>query len=499
MAIASCVCVWPWLSLSVIPTQDSPAHLALVSAMRHLGEEGHVLNEAFTWGQFPAPNSLYYILGLALAPLTGLLAAERIITAIVLLSLPWSVFAFLAAFERNRWFSFLSFPLAVQWVFTEGFMDYCLGIPLVLLALALQRIYVSGRSRRWAAGIGLLGAVIFITHVQTFATWAVGALILHLMTLRPRLGRHNRFFLISECLLMAGPALLLLGLWIAGKGGELVAKINPAEFVVVGLDHKLEHFLDNTILLLHGTDGSGKIAMAWVITALVCWLAVRVGPESSKDAQDTDRAAGLFPHIFLLLMLIFYAIAPQSFGLYYNLYTRMPSFILVLISIIIVPPMPRDRRRRRHMLLAVPLLACVLYTAVVYHGALKTWEKYTDGFWEVLSHAPGRTSLCYYPEERETGFASLTWRHLGQYHTVVNEGLTSFTFANHPGRLIVQKEPGYDFEYVKSDTLKDKQRIKPYDLLLQVGTTRLEEKKYKKRFALIARKNLWSLYQVTIK
>ena len=177
MAIASCVCVWPWLSLSVIPTQDSPAHLALVSAMRHLGEEGHVLNEAFTWGQFPAPNSLYYLLGLALAPLTG---------------------------------------------------------------------------------------------------------------------------------------------------------------------------------------------------------------------------------------------------------------------------------------------------------------------------------LCYYPEERKTGFASLTWRHLGQYHTVVNEGLTSYTFANHPGRMIVQKEPGYDFEYIKSDTLKDKRRIKPYDLLLQVGTTRLEEKKYKKSFALIARKNLWSLYQVAI-
>jgi len=50
----------------VAPATDIPAHLALVRALLSMGS-GDILDQHFTFGFFPAPNSLTYILGISLS------------------------------------------------------------------------------------------------------------------------------------------------------------------------------------------------------------------------------------------------------------------------------------------------------------------------------------------------------------------------------------------------------------------------------------------------
>ena len=71
---------------------------------------------------------------------------------------------------------------------------------------------------------------------------------------------------------------------------------------------------------------------------------------------------------------------------------------------------------------------------------------------------------------RSTGFRVQPWRHLGQYHTAVNDGLLTFSFGWHPGRLVTEKVRRETF--LERGNLSSVERIDAFgcvEVVLQLG------------------------------
>ncbi|MBN1946319.1 MAG: hypothetical protein JW797_11635 [Bradymonadales bacterium] len=491
----------PFFRTPLLPCMDSPAHLALATAMRHLGQTGHILDQTFRWGEFPAPNSAFYLIVYGLSGLIGPLLAERCICLLWVVSLPWAFCYFLTAFGRNRWLSFLAFPMVLMWPFTEGFVDYCLGLVLVLAGLGLLRRHL--REPTWLRRVlvFLASGAIFLTHIQAFVYYGVGAILLLLLAAIDRPWRPSVFrallWLIGEGVVIACLGVGLAVLWMIGSGKGLVEVAGIGGVTDVNLESKLEELWEHTLLVLRGTKD------AWIAISLVLaggwlglwWRLLGVPPEEGLSRRR--RAVWQVPLMLLLLFGALYPLLPIDFGLYYNLHSRLPAFLMLLAGCLLAPAGWRLRSRLIGVIAVLPLLAAVAYTPYQWRPAFQKLEATAEGFWQVLASAPKQSRLLYYVEHTpDTGFTSNLLRHLGQYHTVVNEGITSFSFAEHPGRLIVQRQLGFDVEQVQAGDLTRRDLLARYEVLLHRGRSHLE-RRANSRFELLDRVGEWSLYRIS--
>ena len=88
--------------------------------------------------------------------------------------------------------------------------------------------------------------------------------------------------------------------------------------------------------------------------------------------------------------------------------------------------------------------------------------------------------------------------HAGQYHTSINEGITSFSFGYFPGRVVEQVEHGYKAQFLRRKHLVRPKLITQYDYLLQHGVQPLDKQRLPGyHLSLIKEVNKWKLYRIT--
>ncbi|MBN2494260.1 MAG: hypothetical protein JXR96_06705 [Deltaproteobacteria bacterium] len=482
--VLAAILLLPLAVADLAPCADLPAHLALIEALHHIGTDGHLLAAHFELGVFPAPNTALPLLTYALSLVFGTLLAGKIAAGLVLLALLAASAFYLVSFRRSLWLLVFVFPLCYSWLFTEGFLDYLLGLALVLASLAyLQRHLDDTRIRTQ----GLVAAGLFLAtllaHALAFAFLLLGVLVLlaaHRLARGSRIGLRRLLCLLGPpaglCASIAVVWLVLAWEQLCGRGASGLVFEPLAKLYSIGWTSVL--FMDGGSLL----RGLWGLIFA---AALVVWW-------SGRAAGGRSRA-GLFVGLFPLVMALVWLAAPRNLWHFWALYHRIPSLIWILVACSLLPRRSPAVRGLKAGLAVAAACALGLHALLIHN--LGQWNAYTSGLFEALGAAGEQTKLAYYPEQRgPTGFESYLWRHLGQYHTVQNQGLSSYSFAQDPGRLLRDARER-SFQYVRSGQLAELCARREYRYLLQAGETRLE-RRWPGCYSLVERRGLWSLYAI---
>ena len=501
MVLVCAAFCWPVLHCIVVPSMDLPAHLALVEAARHLGEPAHILSQRFAWGTLLAPNTMLYAVVYLLAPWMGVEVAGRAIVLVYLLAAPVSCWRFAVAFGRSRWAALLASSVLVQAPLVEGFIDYCLSVPLLLCALAAARETVARPTPRSVGLVVLIQAGVFFAHVQ--ASWiyvmsSLGLVGLAVVDRRRRRMRGGAMRWATLSIALVGPTLLLVCAWLLAAGAPLRSELSSGWSMGQGFVARLGALPAATVAIT--TYMGSWLAIAPVLVgwgAAAAMVRTRRVPLTVARVRPSVLVDRWFPLLFAALLLVGYFGAPASVGHYALLHLRFVLPLTFVVAVITFPAGVEIARGRRSSWLLVPALVACLGTLVPWWKASSQLDRFAAGFREVLASAPSGSSLAYLPEDmRETGFVTGIGRHWGQYHTVFNGGVTSFSFGVHPGRAIVQKAPGFDFEYADVPLAMRVIASRRYEVILQRGPTRLEVMA-PGAVQVVRRRGAWTLYRVT--
>jgi hypothetical protein len=121
-----------------IPTVDGPSHLLNAVVQQELAREAPEFARVFEVDWRPHPNWLAQALLRALLAIVRPLYAEKILFSIIILSFlgaAWMLAGLLD--EGNRIYAFLALPLTFHLLLQMGFYSYSLGVPLLMISIAL--------------------------------------------------------------------------------------------------------------------------------------------------------------------------------------------------------------------------------------------------------------------------------------------------------------------------------------------------------------------------
>jgi hypothetical protein len=158
-----------------VPTQDGPVHQEIATQLGELRKgTGGVIVRYYELNSRPEPNWLVYPLLEALARDTGWAAAEKLILSLYLVALPLALAFALMAIRRDAAFlAILALPLAPNYLFHMGFLNFCLSVPLGLFALGYGlRLRVIDRPLRYGA-LAMLLLITSMAHAVSACAVAV--------------------------------------------------------------------------------------------------------------------------------------------------------------------------------------------------------------------------------------------------------------------------------------------------------------------------------------
>ncbi|UEM07393.1 hypothetical protein JL101_033495 (plasmid) [Skermanella rosea] len=179
----------PLLATGTPPIFDYPNHLARVHVLAHL-DSVPAFSANFTADSLLLPNVLSDLVLLALVPALGVEPAGKVLLGLLLvLTVTGTLALGSAATGRPSVWPLLAAALAWNEVMLWGFLNYMLGVGLLLWGLAAW-LHLGRRSRGGQLAAGAVFALLLLlAHMVAFGLFAVGIAALELgraWTARPR-------------------------------------------------------------------------------------------------------------------------------------------------------------------------------------------------------------------------------------------------------------------------------------------------------------------------
>jgi hypothetical protein len=307
----------PLWAVERVPTNDGPSHLYNAWLLRELawGDPHPALDAAYDVRAEPIPNWLgHAALALLLAIVPPAAAEKLLLSACIALFLVSLRYLAGSVEPEARWYAWLGFPLAYNFLFQAGFTNYCLGLSLALLAVAVwwrRRERPGLRTALLLNGLLLLG---YFAHIVTtfLALAAIG--VLWLATLRRADWRRH----LRHLAILAPQA--LLPLWfVATRGTAPVAGGWSGQ--------ELWSYLFRLEVLWTFSD-----RQLWLGSALAAvWLLLALATLLRENLRLRVRRADAFL-LLALLAVALYAAAPPGLaggGLVQQRLSLVPYLFLV--------------------------------------------------------------------------------------------------------------------------------------------------------------------------
>ena len=172
----------PIWTLTYLPSQDGPAHLAVANILREYGEpDGQAFRQYFVLESGAITNWFVYLLlayGLGFLPLA--LAEKVFLSAYVILFSASALYAVRAVEPRNGFLALLAVPFTFNYLLGMGFYNFCFSLVAFFFALGY---WLRHRDRlSWLRGsvLALLVLWVYLCHVVSVGTLlaAIGTLAL---------------------------------------------------------------------------------------------------------------------------------------------------------------------------------------------------------------------------------------------------------------------------------------------------------------------------------
>lgn len=426
----------PFCFARLAPSMDVPAHLALTAVAQSLAAGDPVISGQFEWGVFVAPNTLFYLLALALGTFLPLTKAgvAIVFAALVLAVVGYTELA--VVFGRSRYVAVALVPVAAQWTLIEGLVDYTLGLGLMGLALSRGVRFVDTGARSEGVAAFFLSALVFVAHIQATLTYVAVSVFVFLVALRRPLGPSFRAQVPRLATLIAAPVVLTVVWRLASRAALDRATAGGSTVGNSGENRYLELLFKGPLTLDDSRQGHIVLALFFALAAgrfLHARAQTDGRPPSEKGVARSD--ATLFGLMAGSLLVI--ALAPVDFGHYFHIGVRA---IPLVWWVGVILAMPREapqggrlvRAARYVLLIGAAGVACALWVS-----SIELWNGFTRGFVQTLARAPqGSRLIMVRADGARDGFASNLAAHLHQYHLVLNRGMSTFTFGYYPGRIV---------------------------------------------------------------
>lgn len=169
----------PLWSARVVPLHDLPNHLARITALHYLGDPRWNLSPYYERSLQLVPYFAHFYLVHLLTYLTrSVIAANLVFMTAYIIATPLCGFAFARATGRSPWLAFLLLPLAVSIYFQWGFIAFCVGVMLMLPALAALYRLLDAPTGRGALVVGLWTATLYLFQIVPWAAFGAYAILL---------------------------------------------------------------------------------------------------------------------------------------------------------------------------------------------------------------------------------------------------------------------------------------------------------------------------------
>jgi len=381
-------------------------------------------SDYFTLRDFPVPNlfSDYFIL--LFSYLVPIQIAGKIFITLYILLLPLSVFYFLSGVDKTKlYLGFFSFFFIYSFYFNDGFLNFCISIPMFFITLGYWwRVRDRGSLMRYATLI-LLSSLVYFSHVVAYCVliWSIFILSLTDSFSMRKLFRNLAPFIPSLILFVAYMGYVILFVkdtsFSLGAGGLFRAATNFLRFCFISFS-KVEALIYAVPLLLYVVYLFGGIFTKEVFNDLK-----HVGRESKTRIESR----------FLILsfsLFILYFLFPEYFGrFWWGINIRMVPFIFLLGLVAI--PMP-SAGRLFPKYIAPLLVALMIY--IPFHN-WNWYRKFQPDFEDLTSGIDhlesNQTILPLMLDPARGSYNTYPFWHAWAYYHMAKGGAGPFLFADH--------------------------------------------------------------------
>jgi hypothetical protein len=334
VAIVAIVPIW---CVRYLPTVDGPSHLYNSWILKQLIRGAHgPLSDWFRIDWQPHPNWIgHAVMALLMTVVSPIIAEKLFVTGIVLLFL-YAIWRYAGvADEANRVFAFLAVPFAYNLMLQNGFYNFCAGVDLYFLTVAVwwrRRHRPDARTIAITSGLLLL---CYFSHALPAALAAGSIGLLWLISLRgQRLLMHARHLI---ALLPVAPLLL----WFGPVGGKyLQGPVRRGELFRWVARMRMLYTFDQRQLVF------GMILSILLGTLIVATLIRRRWKWSDSNA-------------FLLLSVVVVAIYAASQFVIPDVQERLSLFVVLM------PLAWLDSRVPRRTVMAIGVVLALAYCGYI--------------------------------------------------------------------------------------------------------------------------------------
>jgi hypothetical protein len=426
-AVAALSLAGPLFVTGYVPIQDLPQHVA---AVRVLHDFHSPLFGFERWFEVHWASTQYvavYFAAHLLAYLIGPVVATKTVLGASLVALPYALRALLQSLHRPVSYALLVVPLVYNTQLVLGFLNFVMGLPLMLFGLALFVRYREQPTRARLIALSVVATLCFLSHVVPYGMLLLAALAL-----------SERRQLLRGALPFA-PSLLLASAWSASTpagrafstlstSGALFASREPLASRIAEASFWL-----NDVLWTHEDEHAlvGTIALVGIV--VVAGAVVRFRHRSERNLAPRLRWFALLAPLCALL----YLTLPSSYGFIWPIHAR---FVVLagLFAIPLLPPTPPGVRSA----VAAAALALSLY---VIHAVGRAFAESAELEYAGLAHVIDRipygsrtAGLIYDPGSRFVRFSPFL--HAVAWVQAERGGAVMFTFADFPASPFTFRE-----------------------------------------------------------
>lgn len=157
-----------WLT-RLLPMQDYPHTLGLARAYLDYRDPASPFFGTYTTGFALSPLVLLFLVLRAIAAVSDLETAGRVVWTLYAVALPVTSVYLLRVLGRDPWAVLLVYPLVISYWVIGGFFAFATGAPLLVLGLAWAVRWFEAPSWRRGAALATLGCALHLWHSLVFA------------------------------------------------------------------------------------------------------------------------------------------------------------------------------------------------------------------------------------------------------------------------------------------------------------------------------------------
>jgi hypothetical protein len=394
------------------PLEDLPLHLATIRTLRSIHDPAFGMDKDLVLTLGRTQYVIYYIVGAALAVVTGVVGANVVLLSVYLGGTVLALRDLLRALGRDERLCLLVVPLLVNQMFAYGLFPFLVGIPPMLWALATSVRHFARPRTQTGALLATLALVVFYSHIFPFGIFCIGFAAMFPWT------KPSRWI---ACAAPLVPALGVFAWWtFFTSAGRLVSGATEGFDSHRGLAASIADLPNWFINVFR--DDSDEIVVVALALIVVAALGLSLGDRN--DGKPVARAYALLP----LACIVLYFNLPESHGYIWLIAQRFP----ILFAITAIPLVPMPRGGRGAAITAAALALGVGATVnTCQHFVRFEREEVGDFDAAIDAMAPGRHVCALIYDKGSAIVNHVPFLHFGSYYQAAKGGVVMFTFAGY--------------------------------------------------------------------